>query len=96
MKNIFSLLAIVIVGVVLVQCRVVNITREAQLNLTRWDALGYYMYLPAVFVYNDFKQLSWLDEVDKQYNVTGGDGIPATKLEDGNYTSKYLSGVAIM
>ena len=96
MKNIFSLLAIVIVGVVLVQCRVVNITREAPLNLTRWDALGYYMYLPAVFVYNDFKQLSWLDEVDKQYNVTGGDGIPATKLEDGNYTSKYLSGVAIM
>lgn len=96
MKNIFSLLAIVIIGVVLVQCRVMNISKEQPLNLTRWDALGYYMYLPAAFVYNDFKQLSWLDEVDKQYNVTGGDGIPATKLEDGNYTSKYLSGVAIM
>jgi len=96
MKNFFSLLAFVIVGVVLVQCRVMNITKEAPLNLTRWDALGYYMYLPAVFIYDDVKHLEWLKEIDKKYNVTGGDGIPTTKLEDGNYTGKYLCGMSIL
>ena len=35
-----------------------------------WDAFGYYLYLPATFIYQDpglHKQESWLDEVYAQY-----------------------------
>lgn len=65
-------------------------------NATSWDAFGYYMYLPSVFIYNDVKELKWIPKIDKEYNVTGGELYQAIKLDDRNYTNKYLSGVAIL
>lgn len=66
------------------------------LKITEWDAFGYYAYLPAIFIYHDFKQLSWIPAIDKKYKVTGGNGIQAQKADNGNYAFKYLGGVAIM
>lgn len=65
-------------------------------NATSWDAFGYYMYLPSVFIYHDVKKLKWIPKIDKEYNVTGGELYQATKLDDRNYTNKYLAGVAIL
>ncbi len=66
------------------------------LKVTVWDAFGYYVYLPSICIYHDYKQLNWLPAVDKKYAVTGGDGYQAMKLDNGNYTFKYLGGVAIL
>ncbi len=98
MKNILSLIACCIIGTVLLQYRVINsdICTEKPLKVTEWDAFGYYMYLPAIGIYHDYKQLNWLNKIDEQYKVTGGNGWQAIKLEDGNYTFKYLGGVALM
>ncbi len=98
MKNIFSFIACCIICIVLIQYRVTNsgIHTGKPLKVTVWDAFGYYVYLPAIFIYHDYKELKWLPETDKKYAVTGGDGYQAQKLENGNYTFKYLGGVAIM
>lgn len=66
------------------------------LVITRWDAFGYYLYLPATLLYHDYKKLDWASAIDRQYNVTGGDGMPVQNLENGNKVTKYLGGVAIL
>lgn len=65
-------------------------------NATSWDALGYYMYLPAELIYQDSKELAWFPAIDSAYHVSGGTFYQAIPLEGGTYTNKYLSGIAIM
>jgi len=96
MKNILSLIACGLICIVLLQYRVASIPADKPLNVTQWDAFGYYMYLPAICIYHDYKKLDWLTEIDKKYGVTGGDGWQAQKEANGNYVFKYLGGVAIM
>ena len=65
--------------------------------ITNYDGLGYYMYLPAIFIYNDITEFEWIDEIDDKYNVVGNDWMfQISKHDNGNYVTKYLGGVAIM
>ena len=95
-KHLYSFISCVIIIVSILAYRIGSISPQKPLNVTRWDAFGYYMYLPAVFIYHDYKQLNWLDSIDKKYALTGGNGWQAAKVENGNYTFKYLGGVAVM
>ena len=63
---------------------------------TTFDALGYYIYLPALFVYEDVRDLAWFSDIDKSYKVSGGQFYQADKIENGNYVAKYYGGVAFM
>ena len=68
-----------------------------QLKVTDWDCLGYYMFLPGMFIYHDITQLEWLPQIDAKYKVIGSGGLyQAGKCPNGNYVGKYLLGVAIM
>ena len=98
MKKILSLIACIIACVVLTQYRVTysEIKNDQPIKVTTWDAFGYYMYLPGMFIYHDVTQLKWLPGIDKKYGVTGGDGIQAEMQKNGNYAFKYLGGVAMM
>ena len=99
MKNKYSIVAVVIVALVLIQYRVKHseLRSDIPLKVTTWDALGYYLYLPGMFIYDDITKLEWLAEIDKEYAVTGGgDWYQVTLNENGNYVGKYLLGVAIM
>lgn len=93
-----SKLAILLVAVVFVLFRFVHIQNNEVngYNATSWDAFGYYMYLPAEIIYDDVRELKWVPAIDSTYHVTGGQLYQAIQLEDGGYTNKYLSGVAIM
>ncbi len=64
--------------------------------VTNWDGLGYYMYLPSGFIYDDFSKLEWLPEMNKKYHLSEGDLYQAHKADNGNYVNKYLGGVSIM
>lgn len=65
--------------------------------ITNYDGLGYYMYLPAIFIYNDITEYEWIDEIDEKYNVVGNDWMfQISKHNNGNYVTKYLGGVAIL
>lgn len=60
-----------------------------------WDVSGYYMYLPAAFIYKDIKQCRFQDEVLQEYQPTF-DFQQAFKHEpSGNYVFKYPIGQAI-
>ena len=98
-KNIFSLISCFLVCVVIMQYRVSysDIKQGGpHLKITEWDALGYYLYLPSIFIYHDYKELKWLPAIDQKYAVSGGTGYPAIKQDNGVYTFKYLGGVALL
>jgi hypothetical protein len=70
--------------------------KDRPLIVTTWDAFGYYMYLPSIFIYHDYKELKWFPEIDKKYSVSGGVIYQANKCKNGNYLFSYTGGVAIM
>lgn len=65
-------------------------------RIMTWDALGYYMYLPATFIYHDLHGIEWLKKADEKYKLSGGTLYQAMELPEGNYTNKYLGGVAVL
>lgn len=97
-KNIFSLVACISVGLFLLILRTTHpgFHSEKPLNVTAWDAFGYYMYLPSALIYHDMTQLEWLPEADSTYGLTGGTLYQAHRKENGNYVYKYLGGVSIL
>lgn len=71
-------------------------SKHTPLKVTTWDALGYYIYLPSILIYQDMTELEWLPKIEEQYSVTGGKLYQADKYENGNYVFKYLGGVAVL
>lgn len=70
-----------------------NSGTEATLS---WDVSGYYMYLPATFIYHDLKQCSFQDSVLKRYQPTP-DFQQAIRHEgSGHYVMKYSCGQALV
>lgn len=98
MKNIASIIVIWLIGIFLIQYRVTHIETDpkAPLKVTDWDCLGYYMYLPGAFIYNDLTKLQWIPEIDQKYRMSGGNFYQASQLPNGNYAGKYFIGIAIM
>ncbi|WP_020570748.1 hypothetical protein [Neolewinella persica] len=60
-----------------------------------YDVSGYYMYLPAAFIYDDLKEVKFLDEVIEQYRPTA-DPYQVFTHESGNKVMKYSIGQAVM
>jgi hypothetical protein len=98
MKSIYSFVACCILVTVFLYYRLSysEFGSRDQLKVTTWDALGYYMYLPAMFIYHDSKELKWFPAIDKEYSVSGGWFYQAFQLKSGTYVFKYLGGVAIL
>lgn len=97
MKNRWSNIAILIIGIVMLIFRFsYPRDRQEDLKVTTWDAFGYYMYNPSIFIYGDVSELKWVPDIEEKYSVTGGQLYQVTPLENGKYTNKYLGGVAIM
>ncbi|MCB9044883.1 MAG: hypothetical protein H6550_01965 [Chitinophagales bacterium] len=98
MKKHVSIIACAFVCIMLLQHRYTHIPKAGNetLKLTTWDAFGYYMYLPSVVIYDDYKELNWLPQKEEQYHLTGGGLYQAGKAKNGNYVYKYLGGVALL
>ncbi len=98
MKNKLSIFIVFIIAIVLIQYRFSysDVQNGKPLKVTTWDAFGYYMYLPGTFIYNDLKDLDWVEAVDERYNLVGGQLYQARAQENGDYVFKYLGGVAVM
>lgn len=98
MKNHWSFLSwctciAVIIGVAFAYPRWQKETVNATLS---WDVMGYYLYLPAFFIYEDAKQLEFKDDIIKKYQPTV-DFYQAYRDEDkGNYVMKYAIGQAVL
>lgn len=66
-------------------------------NVLVWDVSGYYLYLPATFIYHDLTHLSFYPVIDSQYHPSAGEkwyGLFETELP-GRRANKYTCGTAI-
>lgn len=61
-----------------------------------WDASGYYMYLPAIFIYNDIKGCNFKDSVLNTYQPTPDFQQAFIHEKSGNYVMKYSAGQAVV
>lgn len=64
-------------------------------NVLTWDAFGYYLILPAQFIYRDVKKMQWVEGIVQEYKTTGSLYQLAEK-PNGNRVMKYLLGISIM
>ncbi|MBA3901069.1 MAG: hypothetical protein H0X62_12825, partial [Bacteroidetes bacterium] len=66
-------------------------------NSISWDVFGYYLYLPAVFIYQDLglKDISIIENIISTYNNTAT-LYQASQLPDGNWVMKYPMGMAVL
>lgn len=60
-----------------------------------WDVSGYYIYLPAIFIYHDIKKLSWKPAIDEKYYPSSSPYQSFTH-NTGNQVMKYTGGLAIL
>ncbi|HEX6333293.1 MAG TPA: hypothetical protein VFZ78_03640 [Flavisolibacter sp.] len=60
-----------------------------------WDVSGYYMYLPALFIYKDIRQCRFGDSIIQKYQPTH-DFHQAYRHPSGNYVMKYAAGQALL
>ena len=58
-----------------------------------WDVAGYYLYLPAVFIYHDVKKLSFGEPMLEKYH--SAPELSAFPYPNGNRVIKYSSGQAL-
>src|SRR6218665_1041085 len=94
-KSVWALFAVIGLAVIVRLCYFENNSKNGY-NATTYDALGYYMYSPAIFIYKDVKQLKWFPEMDSTYKMSGGLFYQATPAKNGNLAFKYFGGVSIM
>jgi len=71
--------------------------REIPINVFSNDILGYYLYLPAAFNYEDLALNNYdkLQGVLSQYNTSEG-FYQAFKVENGNWVIKYPMGMSVL
>ena len=99
MKSRLSTLAVIATSAVLLWTRFQYSESRAwpPIKVTTWDAFGYYMYLPAIFIYDDVARHDWVTGIDSAYHVIGEGGLyQLMDLENGNRATKYLGGTAMM
>jgi hypothetical protein len=66
-------------------------------NVLSWDVMGYYMYLPATFIYDDLtvQNKQWVDDIIEKYKPTAT-FYQAVKQPDGRWVLRYTSGLALI
>ncbi len=60
-----------------------------------YDVSGYYLYLPAAFIYEDLKEVKFLDDVMTEYRPTASP-YQVFEHSSGNKVMKYSIGQAVM
>lgn len=64
-------------------------------NYFKYDAWGYYIYLPSFFIYHDALQISHAADAIWKYDLSHY-FYQASKLPNGNYVFGYTGGVALL
>jgi len=94
----FSLLAFFLLSFAIIFGRVLlpRFGTHDFLDILSWDVFGYYLYLPATFIYHDLglKNFSWVQHILEVYNPTIG-FYQAYMGPAGDYVLKYSMGLSI-
>lgn len=90
----YSLASIVILMYVLIRAAFFLANWEKSFILT-WDVFGYYLYLPALFIYNDLGDLNFVPEILQTY-YNNADFYYAATLPEGGKVLKYPAGMSVL
>ncbi|HEX8504721.1 MAG TPA: hypothetical protein VF630_05095 [Hymenobacter sp.] len=60
-----------------------------------WDVSGYYLYLPAIFIHHDLKELRFHDQLLRDYGPTPDFQQAFRHPASGHYVMKYSAGMAV-
>ncbi len=60
-----------------------------------WDVSGYYLYLPALFIYKDLKKCAFFPPLIEKYKPSSDFQQAFKHKESGNYVMKYSLGQAV-
>ena len=96
----YSLLAILTLFLLMVQARLWAPywdTHSMQGILT-WDAMGYYIYLPARFIYHDLGHMAFASDIMREYSPSSSfyQAFQVPGAPDGQLVAKYTCGLAFL
>lgn len=60
-----------------------------------WDVAGYYLYLPAIFIHQDIRELKWKDEMMQKYEPATYFYFAYLHPRTGNFVCSYTAGMAV-
>lgn len=66
-----------------------------QSRVLQWDAAGYYLYLPAIFVHHDLRDLHFRHQLVRDYAPSGSGFDSAFPHPSGHMVLKYPAGLAL-
>jgi hypothetical protein len=68
------------------------------LSVLSWDVMGYYLYLPAHFIYEDLSYLRFVPDIMREYapSTSFYQAFPAPNGPDGAMVMKYPLGLAVL
>ncbi len=91
------MVAVFVVLMVMITMRFMYLpdTAPVRPQVITWDALGYYLILPATIIYQDVKKMEWLEPIVEKYQSTGSI-YQVNSIPNGNRVMKYLIGVSIL
>ena len=70
--------------------------QEWKRNIYTYDSFGYYVYLPAAFIYHDLGDLGFFPEINKKYNAFADSGkFTFGDCPGGKKNDKYAIGTAL-
>lgn len=74
-----------------------NMGKWKHCNVLHFDMAGYHLYMPAIFIYNDIRELKYYSKVDSTYQLCPGfDHYAQYKNKETGYSlNKYPCGVAV-
>ena len=98
-KNRLSLFAFIFLSMAVLagRCLLQRFGTHDVLDILTWDVFGYYLYLPAKFIYHDLalRDFSWVQHILDLYKPTIG-FYQAYMGPEGDYVLKYSMGLAIL
>ncbi|WP_375434663.1 hypothetical protein [uncultured Hymenobacter sp.] len=96
----YSLLAVLILFVLMVQVRLWAPRWDTHnvLAVLSWDVMGYYLYLPASFIYDDLSYLRFVPDIMREYGPSTSfyQAFPAPNGPEGALVMKYPLGLALL
>ncbi len=92
-KNPISLFSLIVLVLLTSSLKI----KDPQSNILSWDVFGFYLYLPATFIYDDpsIKDISWVENTVATYNNTAT-LYQLAPTGDGRNVIRFSPGMSIM
>lgn len=99
MKNkikFYSLASLILIGYIFFWTSF-DLKKWEKHHILIWDVSGYYLYLPSVFIYDDIKTNSFLNNIEDKYRLSGKKkNYGILKLINQNTLFKFTMGMSIL